>query len=145
VPGRRLILGGVEVPHDAGLEGHSDADVLLHAVMDALLGAMGLGDIGKHFPNTDPRYKNISSVLLLKEIGQLLLRNHYIVGNIDSSLILDSPRVAPYVDQMRNNIASTLGITADRVSVKATTSEGLGFIGAGQGIAAHAIALLIQR
>jgi 2-C-methyl-D-erythritol 2,4-cyclodiphosphate synthase len=139
------VLGGVEIPHPAGPHGHSDADVLLHAIMDALLGAAALGDIGKHFPNSDPRYKDISSLLLLRHVRELLTRHRYEVGNVDSTLVLESPKVSGHIDQMRMNIAEALGIDSDKVSVKATTEEGLGFVGKGEGIAAHAIAQVIQR
>jgi len=143
--GRKLILGGVEIPHPVGLDGHSDADVLLHAIMDALLGAAALGDIGKHFPNNDPRYKDISSLILLQHVRELLTRHRYGIVNIDSTLILEFPKVAAHIDLMRDNIANALGIKVDRVSVKATTDEGLGFIGAGQGVAAHSVVSIIQR
>ena len=139
VLGRKLIVGGVEIPSEKGLMGHSDADVLLHAICDALLGAAALGDIGKHFPDTDLRYKGISSIELLKRAGQLLHESGYSVGNIDSTLVLEKPKIAPYVDQMKKNISNTLGISHDQVSVKATTSEGLGFIGVGEGAAAYAV------
>ena len=145
VAGRRLILGGVEIPHDLGLDGHSDADVLVHAVADALLGAACLGDIGQHFPDTDARYRGISSLLLLKEIALLLERSGYEVGNIDATVILERPRIMPHAVAMRTNIARALGIAPDAVSVKATTGEGLGFTGRGEGAAAHAVALLFSR
>jgi 2-C-methyl-D-erythritol 2,4-cyclodiphosphate synthase len=145
VAGRRLVLGGVEIPHDVGLDGHSDADVLVHAVADALLGAASLGDIGQHFPNTDARYSGISSLLLLKEVALLLERSGYQVGNIDATVILERPRIMPHAAAMRINIAGALGITPDAVSVKATTGEGLGFTGRGEGAAAHAVALLFSR
>ena len=136
---RKLVLGGVEIPFEKGLLGHSDADVLLHAVCDALLGAAALGDIGKHFPDTDQRYKGISSIELLKNIHQLLRQNNYVVVNIDSTVVLERPKIAPYVDQMRMKIANALGITLNQVSVKATTNEGLGFIGVGEGAVAYAV------
>ena len=142
VEGRKLILGGVEIPYEKGLLGHSDADVLLHAVMDALLGAAALGDIGQHFPDSDERYKGISSVELLKEVGKILQENGYLIENIDSTLIAQRPKLLPYRPQMAKNIADALGIEPDQVSVKATTEEGLGFTGAGEGISAQAIALL---
>ena len=145
VAGRRLVLGGVEIPHDLGLDGHSDADVLVHAVADALLGAACLGDIGQHFPNTDARYKGISSLVLLKEVALLLERSGYQVGNIDATVILERPRIMPHAASMRTNIAGALGIASDAVSVKATTGEGLGFTGRGEGAAAHAVALLFSR
>ena len=137
--GRKLILGGVEIPYEKGLLGHSDADVLLHAVMDALLGAAALGDIGKHFPDKDPKYEGISSLVLLKETGELLKEHAYFIGNIDATVIAQRPKLAPYREQMRRNIAETLGIDVDQVSVKATTEEGLGFTGSGEGIAAQAV------
>lgn len=142
VEGRKLILGGVEIPYEKGLLGHSDADVLLHAVMDALLGAAALGDIGQHFPDSDERYKGISSVELLKEVGKILQENGYLIENIDSTVIAQRPKLLPYRPQMAKNITDALGIEPDQVSVKATTEEGLGFTGAGEGISAQAIALL---
>lgn len=142
VEGRKLILGGVEIPYEKGLLGHSDADVLLHAVMDALLGAGALGDIGQHFPDSDERYKGISSLALLKEVGKILQENGYIVENIDSTVIAQKPKLLPYRPQMAKNIAEALGIELDQVSVKATTEEGLGFTGTGEGISAQAVALL---
>ncbi len=142
---RKLILGGVEIPNPKGLEGHSDADVLLHAVADALLGAAALGDIGKHFPNTDQRYKGISSLLLLKHVADLLAHHRYAVVNVDATVVLDAPKIAPYIDIMRQNIADVLALSTQKISVKATTSEGLGFIGAGEGAVAHAIALIVQQ
>ena len=142
VEGRKLILGGVEIPYEKGLLGHSDADVLLHAVMDALLGAAALGDIGQHFPDSDERYKGISSVELLKEVGKILQENGYLIENIDSTVIAQRPKLLPYRPQMAKNIADALGLEPDQVSVKATTEEGLGFTGAGEGISAQAIALL---
>ena len=142
--GRKLVLGGVEIQHDKGLDGHSDADVLLHALMDALLGAAALGDIGKHFPNTDPRYKNISSLLLLKHVGDLLAAEKYKIVNVDVTLVMEKPKILPHVDQMRKNISSALYILPDQVSVKATTNEGLGFIGHGEGAVAHAVASIIK-
>lgn len=145
VAGRRLVLGGVEIPHDLGLDGHSDADVLVHAIADALLGAAALGDIGQHFPNTDARYRGISSLLLLKEVALLLTSSGYEVGNVDATVILEQPRIMPHAGAMRANIAGALGIRPDAVSVKATTGEGLGFTGRGEGAAAHAVALLFPR
>ena len=142
VEGRKLILGGVEIPYEKGLLGHSDADVLLHAVMDALLGAAALGDIGQHFPDSVERYKGISSVELLKEVGKILQENGYLIENIDSTVIAQRPKLLPYRPQMAKNIADALGIEPDQVSVKATTEEGLGFTGTGEGISAQAIALL---
>ena len=142
VEGRKLIIGGVDIPHAKGLEGHSDADVLLHAIGDALLGAAALGDIGKHFPTNDPRYKGISSLILIRQVGDLLLQHRCTVVNIDATVALEEPKIAPYVDLMRQNIADALKIATDRISVKATTHEGLGFVGGGDGAAAHAVALL---
>ena len=143
--GRKLIIGGVDIPHTTGLEGHSDADVLLHAVADALLGAAALGDIGKHFPDTDPRYRGISSLLLLRHVADLIAGHRYTVGNVDATVVLEAPKIAPYVDLMRRNIADALRITPQQVSIKATTHEKLGFIGAGDGAAAHAVALLVAQ
>ena len=142
VSGRRLILGGVEIPFDRGLLGHSDADVLLHAVMDALLGAAALGDIGRHFPDSDPAYEGASSVALLRKVSEILCGHGYSVGNIDCTVIAQAPKLAPFIEQMRRNIAEACEIEFDRVSVKATTEEGLGFSGRGEGIAAHAVALI---
>ncbi len=142
VEGRALILGGVEIPYEKGLLGHSDADVLLHAVMDALLGAAALGDIGKHFPDTDPAYKGISSIKLLAHVGRLLEENLFLIENIDATIIAQAPKMRPHIDAMRENIAKALGITIDQVSIKATTEEGLGFTGTGEGISSQAICLL---
>lgn len=142
VEGRRLIIGGVDIPYEKGLLGHSDADVLLHAVMDALLGAAALGDIGQHFPDSDERYKGISSIALLKEVGKILQENGYMIENIDSTVIAQRPKLLLYRPQMAENIAAALGIEKEQVSVKATTEEGLGFTGTGEGISAQAIALL---
>ena len=140
--GLPLWLGGVQVPHSHGLVGHSDADVLLHAICDALLGAAALGDIGKHFPDTDPQYKGISSLKLLAHVGRLLGEQGYHIGNIDSTIVAQRPKLAPFIQQMRQNIADTLGIDVDLVSVKATTTEHLGFEGREEGISAQAIALI---
>ena len=140
--GRSLVLGGVTVPWDRGLLGHSDADVLTHAVMDALSGAARLGDIGNLFPDTDPRYEGISSLLLLKEVARLLREGGYAVVNIDATLLAQRPKIAPYRREMEQRLAETLGIDPEQVSVKATTEEGLGFTGDGSGMAAHAVALL---
>jgi 2-C-methyl-D-erythritol 2,4-cyclodiphosphate synthase len=137
--GRKLILGGVDIPFEKGLLGHSDADVLLHAVCDALLGAAALGDIGKHFPDTDPALKGISSLDLLKRVAALISASGYGIGNIDATVVMERPKIAPYVDAMRNNIAGSLGITAGQVSIKATTNEGMGFIGVGEGAVAYAV------
>ena len=142
--GRKLILGGVEIPFELGLLGHSDADVIVHAIMDALLGAAAMGDIGQHFPDTDPEYEGISSILLLEKVAQLLKENHYSVGNIDAVIIAQRPKMMPYLEQMRKNTAAALGIEEGRVSIKATTEEGLGFTGRGEGIAAQAVCLLEQ-
>ena len=142
VEGRKLVLGGVEIPHDAGLDGHSDADVLTHAVMDALLGAAALGDIGALFPDTDETYRGADSMELLRSVGSLLRENGYLVGNIDATLLAQRPKVSPYREAMRAKIASALGIRVDQVSVKATTEEELGFTGECLGMAAHAVALL---
>ena len=144
VPGRKLILGGVEVPFDRGLLGHSDADVLTHAVMDALLGAAGLGDIGKLFPDSDPAYAGISSLLLLDRVAQRLREAGWQVGNVDATVLAQQPKLAPHIPKMRQNLARHLGILQEQVNVKATTEEGLGFTGAGQGLAAHAVCLLEQ-
>lgn len=140
VPNRKLIIGGVEIPHHLGLKGHSDADVLLHAIKDALLGAVAAGDIGKHFPDTDPQYKGASSLVLLRRVGEIIQERGYRVNNIDSTIVAQNPKMAPYIEQMVENISQTLGIKQDCVNVKATTTEGLGFTGNGEGIAAHAIA-----
>ena len=140
--GLPLWLGGVLVPHTHGLLGHSDADVLLHAICDALLGAVALGDIGKHFPDTDPQYKGISSIKLLQQVGLLLQQKGYRVGNIDSTVAAQRPKLAPYIGQMRQNIADALGIDTDFVSVKATTTEHLGFEGRMEGISAQAVVLV---
>lgn len=145
VEGRPLILGGLRVPYDKGLDGHSDADVLLHAVMDALLGAAALGDIGQHFPDSDPAYKGVSSMVLLRSVGGILRNAGYDVVNIDATVLAQAPKLAPYREEMRRRIAEALGIDFARVSVKATTEEGLGFTGAGEGIAVHAVALIEKK
>ena len=142
VEGRDLIMGGVTIPYEKGLLGHSDADVLLHAISDALLGAAALGDIGKHFPDSDPQYKGISSVLLLKKVGELLEENFFLIENIDATIIAQQPKMRPYIDTMRQNIAETLGIDIAQVNVKATTEEGMGFTGDGSGRSAHAVCLI---
>lgn len=139
---RKLILGGVEIPYDKGLLGHSDADVLVHAVMDALLGAAALGDIGRHFPDTDPEYKGASSMKLLEHVGKLVEDKLYVIGNIDATIIAQRPKMAPYIEAMRANVANVLHIDIDQVNIKATTEEGLGFTGSGEGISAQAIARL---
>ena len=142
VEGRRLILGGVDIPWEKGLLGHSDADVLVHAVMDALLGAACLGDIGHLFPDTDPAYDGADSLKLLEEVGRRLEKAGYRVGNIDATILAQRPKLAPHIPNMRENMAARLGISPNQVSVKATTEEGLGFTGAGEGMAAHAVCLL---
>ena len=143
--GRKLILGGVEIPFQLGLDGHSDADVLTHAVMDALLGAAALGDIGQLFPDSDDAYRGASSLMLLREVGQRLKEEGYGVVNIDATVLAQAPKLSPYREEMRRRIAEALGIGSERVSVKATTEEGLGFTGAGEGIAAHAVALIEKK
>ncbi len=142
---RDLILGGVKIPWEKGLLGHSDADVLVHAVMDALLGAAALGDIGKHFPDTDPAYKGISSILLLEHVTELLNRHGYGIGNIDATIIAQKPKMAPHIPQMRENMARAMGIDISRLNIKATTEEGLGFTGREEGIASQAICLLEEK
>ncbi|MDK2798750.1 MAG: 2-C-methyl-D-erythritol 2,4-cyclodiphosphate synthase [Clostridiales bacterium] len=142
VEGRKLILGGVDIPYEKGLLGHSDADVLLHAIIDALLGAAALGDIGKHFPDNDDEYKGISSLLLLKEVGSILKKRGYTVNNIDATIVAQKPKMAPYIEAMRTNIAETLTIDIQQINIKATTTEGLGFTGTGEGIAAYAVVLI---
>ena len=142
VEGRDLILGGVKIPHTLGLLGHSDADVLLHAIMDALLGAAALGDIGKHFPDTDPAYKGISSIKLLEHVGELLEENGYVISNIDATVVAQKPKLRPYIEEMEQNIADTHKIAKDQVNVKATTEEGLGFTGTQEGISSQAICML---
>lgn len=142
VAGRDLIMGGVKIPYEKGLLGHSDADVLLHAIADALLGAAALGDIGKHFPDSDPAYKGISSVLLLQKVGELIEEKGFLIENIDATIIAQAPKMRPYIDTMRENIAKALGITVEQVNVKATTEEGLGFTGTGEGISSQAICML---
>ena len=145
VTGRKLIIGGVEIPHDRGLAGHSDADVLLHAVCDALIGAAGLGDIGGHFPDTDPRYKDADSRTLLRAVAQMLDRQGWRVVNVDSTIIAEAPRMAPHIPRMRENIAADLGLPPAAVNVKAKTGEKLGSIGRGEGIAAQAVALVTWK
>ncbi|HLX12058.1 MAG TPA: 2-C-methyl-D-erythritol 2,4-cyclodiphosphate synthase [Bacteroidota bacterium] len=141
---RKLVLGGVEIPFIKGLLGHSDADVLCHAFADALLGAAALGDIGKHFPDSDPRFKDISSLVLLKHVGEMMRNNGYEIVNLDATIILQAPKVGPYIKRMRENIAQSLALNENQVSVKATTSEELGFIGMGEGAAVHAIASIAE-
>lgn len=140
--GRDLIIGGVKIPWEKGLLGHSDADVLLHAIMDALLGAAALGDIGRHFPDTSPEYKGISSLKLLEHVGAMVDGRLYVIGNIDATIIAQKPKMAPYIEQMRKNVAEALHIEIDQINIKATTEEGLGFTGCGEGISSQAVALL---
>ena len=142
VSGRKCIIGGVDIPHETGLLGHSDADVLLHAVMDALLGAAALGDIGHLFPDNDPKYKGADSLALLLEVGRVLQTNGWVLSNLDATILAQAPKMAPHILQMRQNIADALGVLIDQISVKATTEEGLGFTGAKEGIAAHAVCLI---
>lgn len=142
VEDRDLIIGGVKIPYEKGLLGHSDADVLLHAIMDAILGAAALGDIGKHFPDTDPKYKGADSIMLLKEVADLVDKEHYVIENIDATIIAQAPKMRPFIDEMRINIAQALRISLSQVNVKATTEEGLGFTGSGEGISSQAICLL---
>ena len=144
VPNRALILGGVIIPHEKGLLGHSDADVLLHAICDSILGALALGDIGKHFPDTDPQYANIDSRILLLHTAELIREKGWQIGNIDATVVAQAPRLSPYIQEMRENIASVLNLSLDAISVKATTEEHLGFTGEGLGIAAHAVCLLFR-
>lgn len=145
VPGRKLILGGVDIPFETGLLGHSDADVLLHAISDAILGAIGAGDIGRHFPDSDPAYKGISSLLLLEQVMALAARQGYRIGNIDATIVAQRPKLAPFIPTMRENIAAALACEAGRINVKATTTEELGFAGRREGIAAYSVALLEER
>lgn len=140
VENRKLIIGGVDIPYEKGLLGHSDADVLLHAISDALLGAAALGDIGKHFPDTDPRYKGADSLKLLEEVGNLLAEKSYVVGNVDATIVAQKPKMLPHIPQMRENIARVLHVDIDQINVKATTEEHLGFTGSGQGISSYAVA-----
>ncbi len=142
---RKLILGGVEIPHEKGLLGHSDADVLIHAVMDALLGAAALGDIGKHFPDNDNSFKDISSLLLLKKTNELLIENSFSVNNIDSTIVAQEPKLAPFIEEMRKNISDALGLDISQINIKATTTEKLGFEGKKEGISAYAVASLGQK
>ncbi|MDF2592379.1 MAG: 2-C-methyl-D-erythritol 2,4-cyclodiphosphate synthase [Clostridia bacterium] len=144
VEDRRLIIGGVDIPYEKGLLGHSDADVLVHAIMDALLGACGERDIGKHFPDTDNLYKGISSLKLLAKVGELVKSKSYIIGNIDSVIVAQAPKMSPHIDKMKQNIAESLGISHDDINIKATTTEGLGFTGTGEGIASYAVACLYK-
>lgn len=142
VNGRPLILGGVEIPYEKGLLGHSDADVLVHSVMDALLGAAGAGDIGRHFPDSDERYKGIKSLILLSQVGEILNEKGFSVGNIDAVVVAQQPKLAPYMEEMKLNMAKALAIDPARINVKATTTEGLGFTGTGEGIAAYGTAII---
>jgi len=141
---RKLIIGGVDIPYEKGLLGHSDADVLIHAIMDALIGAMGLGDIGKHFPDTDMAYKGADSRRLLAQVGKLMAQEGYVIGNIDATIIAQRPKMLPHIDVMVQNIATTLGCETSQINIKATTEEGLGFTGDGSGISAQAICLIIN-
>jgi 2-C-methyl-D-erythritol 2,4-cyclodiphosphate synthase len=143
--GRKLILGGVEIPYEFGLLGHSDADVLLHAICDAILGALALGDIGNHFPNTDPKYKDADSRQLLNQVYYLMTDFNYMIGNIDSTVLLEEPKLSPYIPEMRKIISNILNVDIDHVSVKATTSEKLGYVGRKEGCAAHAVVLLTRK
>ena len=145
VEGRKLILGGVEIPYERGLLGHSDADVLAHAVMDALLGAAALGDIGKLFPDSDPAYAGADSLVLLKRVAEVLSENGYQIGNVDATVLAQRPKLAPHIPAMREKLAAAMGVDSGRVSVKATTEEGLGFTGTGEGMAAHAVALIEEK
>lgn len=145
VEGRKLFLGGVEIPHEKGLLGHSDADVLTHAVMDALLGAMALGDIGKHFPDTDAEWAGADSLKLAERVREIVCRDGWTISNVDATVLAQAPKLAPHIQAMRENLARTLGISADRVSVKATTEERLGFTGEKLGIAAHAVCLMVKN
>lgn len=142
---RKLILGGVEIPYEKGLLGHSDADVLVHAIMDSLLGAAALGDIGKHFPDTDPEYKGANSIVLLRRVVKILGENGYLISNIDSTVVAQAPKLASFIDQMRNNIANACGLDKECVSVKATTEERLGFTGEGKGISATSVCLIDKK
>ncbi len=142
---RKLILGGVDIPNETGLLGHSDADVIVHAVMDAMLGALALGDIGKHFPDTDPAYSGADSIMLLKKVSEIISEQGYSVGNIDSTIICQAPKLSPHIDTMRKNISEAVGCDISRISVKATTEEKLGFTGTKEGISAHAVCLLYKK
>ncbi len=144
VAGRKLIVGGVDIPHEQGLLGHSDADVLLHAICDALLGAAGMGDIGKHFPDTDPAYKGISSLALLAEVRRLIARSEYHVNNIDATIVAERPKMSAYIPEMVANVAAAAGADPSAVNIKATTTEGLGFAGRGEGIAAYAVCTIAR-
>ncbi len=145
VEGRKLIIGGINIPYKKGLLGHSDGDVLLHAIKDSILGAAALGDIGKHFPDTDERYKDANSLELLKQVGIMINSKGYLINNLDTIIIAQEPKMAPYIEEMKNNIASALNIEVDNVNIKATTTEGLGFVGSGEGIAAKSIVSIIKK
>jgi 2-C-methyl-D-erythritol 2,4-cyclodiphosphate synthase len=145
VAGRKLILGGVEIPHPLGLEGHSDADALTHAICDAILGALGAGDIGKYFPDTDPKWKGVSSLILLKEVGDMCAKRGFVISNVDSIIAAQKPKIAPYINAMQQNIASALGVDPAQINVKATTTETLGYVGREEGMAAYAVALLEKK
>ena len=145
VKGRKLIIGGVNIPYKKGLLGHSDGDVLLHAIKDSILGAAALGDIGKHFPDTDERYRGADSLELLREVGILINSKGYVINNLDAIIVAQEPKMAPYIEEMRNNIASALNTEVDKINIKATTTEGLGFIGTGEGIAAKSIVSIIRE
>ena len=145
VEDRKLILGGVDIPHEKGLLGHSDADVLVHAIMDALLGAAAMGDIGRHFPDNDNSFKNIDSMILLKNVYELLLKEDYIISNIDATLVCQRPKLAPYIEEMRKNIANVLSLDVNQVNIKATTTETLGFEGRKEGVSSHAVCLIYKR
>ena len=145
VPDRKLILGGVDIPHETGLLGHSDADVLTHAIMDSLLGALALGDIGKHFPDTDPAYKGADSLKLAAHVAELIRKEGWSIGNVDATVIAQAPKLAPHIDSMRENLAKALQMPKDRIGVKATTEEKLGFTGEKLGISAHAVSLLLKE
>ena len=145
VPGRRLVLGGIEIPHDRGLEGHSDGDVLTHAIMDALLGAANLGDKGTHFPSSDLRYRDISSLILLEKVRDLLGESGWRVSNLDATMLAQTPRLAPFISEMKERIAETLEVSADRVSIKATTTDHLGFVGRSEGVAAFVVACVVSN
>lgn len=142
---RKLILGGVTIKHDKGLLGHSDADVLIHAIMDSIIGAMGFGDIGKHFPDTDNKFKDISSMKLLKKVYEMMIENDYTIGNMDCVIVAQKPKLAPYIDGMRENIASILKVTKDKINIKATTTEKLGFEGEEKGISSQAVCILVKK
>lgn len=145
VEGRKLIIGGVEIPSDKGLEGHSDADVFLHAICDAMLGALALGDIGIHFPNTDAKWKNADSAILLKHVNELIQSKGYELGNLDCVLAMEKPKISPYVEQIRKRISEILNVDAEQISIKATTTEKLGFVGRTEGVASFATVLLIKK